>query len=185
MKRAPTIRVSKLDAARRQLDTAIELWFADGDEVSIHTLVAAAHQVIHDINRKKGGKELLFDSAKIKDEHRSEFVSLIKRDMNFFKHADQDAEQIIEFVPLTSILFMMFSIVGLEHLGERLNDTENDLILWLTFHHPNWMTESYRKFVAERIPVDQLDEIRSLSKSDFHQGLLRLRAKAKYEGRRL
>ena len=46
------IRVSKLDAARRQLDCAIELWFAGKDEVSIHTLAAAAHQIISDINKK-------------------------------------------------------------------------------------------------------------------------------------
>ena len=59
MAKVPMIRVSKLDAARRQPDAAIKLWFADGDEVSVHTLAAAAHQTIHDINQKKGGGELL------------------------------------------------------------------------------------------------------------------------------
>ena len=55
---AEGIRVSKLDAARRQLDCAIELWFADKDAVSTHGLAAAAHQIIHDTNRKKGGPDL-------------------------------------------------------------------------------------------------------------------------------
>ena len=35
------LHVTKLDAARRQLETAITLWFHDGDPVSIHTLAAA------------------------------------------------------------------------------------------------------------------------------------------------
>ena len=33
-----SLKVSKIDAATRQLDTAIELWFSGGDAVSIHTL---------------------------------------------------------------------------------------------------------------------------------------------------
>ena len=40
MGKAPAVRVSKLNAARRQLDCAIEMWFADKDEVAIHTLAA-------------------------------------------------------------------------------------------------------------------------------------------------
>jgi len=36
------VRLSKFEAARRQLETAIKLYFADGDEVSIHALAAAA-----------------------------------------------------------------------------------------------------------------------------------------------
>jgi transcriptional regulator with XRE-family HTH domain len=44
------LKVSKLDAARRQLECAIELWFLEKDEVSVHTLAGAAYQIIHDIN---------------------------------------------------------------------------------------------------------------------------------------
>jgi hypothetical protein len=54
MSEAQAIRVSKLDAARRQLDGAIQLWFSNGDPVAIHALVCAAHQIIQDINEKKG-----------------------------------------------------------------------------------------------------------------------------------
>jgi hypothetical protein len=32
------VRVTKLDAAKKQLETAIMLYFHDGDPVSIHTL---------------------------------------------------------------------------------------------------------------------------------------------------
>lgn len=34
------LRLGKLEAARRQLETAIRLYFEHGDEVSIHTLAA-------------------------------------------------------------------------------------------------------------------------------------------------
>ena len=38
MTRSGAIKVSKMDAAKRQLDTAIALWFAEKDPVSIHAL---------------------------------------------------------------------------------------------------------------------------------------------------
>ena len=176
------IRVSKLDAARRQLDCAIELWFTDKDDVSIHTLAAAAHQIIHDINKKKGGQELLFDSIVIKDEYRSEFVAFVKKNLSFFKHADKDAKGITEFVPMGSILFMFFSAVGLQQLDESLNDVEAIFVLWLAVHHPNWIREAYRKKIEQTAPVQHLKEIRGLSKQEFFTGCLRARAELRAKG---
>ena len=182
MNESQRIRVSKLGAARRQLDCAIELWFADKDDVSIHTLAAAAHQIIYDINKKKGGGELIFDSIVIKDERRSEFVALIKRDMNFFKHADQDPEGITEFVPLGSILFMLFSAAGLQQLGESLNDVEDTFVLWLALHHPDWINEAYRKTLEQTFPAQHLKGIQELSKKEFFKGFLRARAELRAKG---
>ena len=96
--------------------------------------------------------------------------------MNFFKHADQDPEGITEFVPMGSIMFMLFSVVGLEQLGESLNDAESIFVYWLAFHHPNWITEVYRKELEQKIPVQYLDEIRGLSKHEFFETFLRARA---------
>ena len=73
-----TIVVTKIEAARRQLRSAIELWFADADPVSIHTLSAASYQIIHDLNRKNNGSDLLLDTIVIKDEYRREFVNEIR-----------------------------------------------------------------------------------------------------------
>jgi hypothetical protein len=54
-----TFTVSKLDAARRQLETAVRLYFCEGDPVSMHTLTSAAYQVLSDINRAQGGRPML------------------------------------------------------------------------------------------------------------------------------
>src|ERR1700730_15650904 len=102
------LRISKIEAARRQLDSAIELWFLDKDEVSVHTLAAAAYQLVHDLKEHKGlARELLYDSAMIKDEYRKQWIKVIKKPMNFFKHADNDPEEALEFSPLGSIGFIM------------------------------------------------------------------------------
>ena len=183
MAMAPTIRISKLDAARRQLDVAIELWFAEGDEVSVHTLAAAAYQIIHDINKKKGGRELYYDSIMIKDEYRAEFIAFVKKDINFFKHADKDPEGITEFVPMGSIGFMVFSAAGLQQLGESLNDVETIFLLWLAIHHPNWIGDVFRKKLEDSIPVEHLERIRGYGKKELFQGLLRARIDLRAIGR--
>lgn len=48
-----TLHISKLDSARRQLETAVRLFFVDGDPVSVHTLAAAAGEVLADLARQE------------------------------------------------------------------------------------------------------------------------------------
>ena len=47
-----TIRLNKIDAARRQLKVAIRLLFDDEDPVAVHTLVGAASVIITDLVEK-------------------------------------------------------------------------------------------------------------------------------------
>jgi hypothetical protein len=48
------MKVKKLDAARHQLRTAIELWFCDGDPISIPTLAFASYEIIHVASKTRG-----------------------------------------------------------------------------------------------------------------------------------
>src|SRR5262245_44793158 len=48
-----TVHLTKIAAAKRQLDTAIRLYFAHDDELSIHTLVAAAFRILRDLIDKR------------------------------------------------------------------------------------------------------------------------------------
>ncbi len=40
------VRLTKLEAARRQVESAIWLWFVGDDHVSVHALTAAAHRLL-------------------------------------------------------------------------------------------------------------------------------------------
>jgi hypothetical protein len=99
------IFISKLDAAKRQLETATQFFFRKGDPVSIHTLTGAAFEILEDICLKRGIKsahKLLLES--IRDDKRDEVSQRLASAKNFFKHADKDPDGIEEFNPeLTSI----------------------------------------------------------------------------------
>ncbi|MDP1771626.1 MAG: hypothetical protein Q8L15_05025 [Methylobacter sp.] len=96
------LTISKLDAAKRQLETVIRLYFAYGDPVAIHTLTSAAYNVIRDINKKRGGSPLIAKDGfldYIKEGHEKEVRDLINAAENFFKHADRDYDSTIDFNP--------------------------------------------------------------------------------------
>jgi hypothetical protein len=82
------MNITKLDAAKRQLATAIQLYFENCDPVSVHTLVMAAGEIIDRLCESKGSltiREQFF--AMIKPERRKEFGRRLNEARNFFKHA--------------------------------------------------------------------------------------------------
>jgi len=145
----PPITLTKLDAARRQLRTALDLWFADGDPVSIHTLAFAAYEIIHVISKKHRPRGLIFDSDVIKDEYRAEWNILMKAASNFFKHANRDADKTFEFHPSLSDLFIMFSLQGLSYCGDEMNEAYSAFMYWIGLHHPNFFVKEMREQSCE------------------------------------
>jgi hypothetical protein len=113
-----TIRVSKLDAACRQLRTAITLWFSGGDPVAVHALAFAAYEVLHALSKKRDPNRpaLLFDCDHVKDEYRGEFNKLVKRHAHFFKHANRDGDSVIEFDPAINGWFILYAITARQTL---------------------------------------------------------------------
>jgi hypothetical protein len=55
------IWVGKLEAARRQIETAIWLRFNGGDPVSVHTLCCAGYGLVEGLNEFVGGEMMLKD----------------------------------------------------------------------------------------------------------------------------
>lgn len=104
------LKISKLDAAKRQLETVIRLYFADGDPVSIHTLTAAAYNVIRDVTAKRGTTRMLVKDQLleyVKPESKKLFLGKINEAENFFKHADRDSETTLDFNPDMSEMLMV------------------------------------------------------------------------------
>jgi len=104
----PILKISKLDAARRQLETAVRLYFAEGDPVSTHTLTSAAYQLLSDINRALGGPPMLKEHVPtwVRPDAQEEAKRRLNEAENFFKHADRDHADILDFSPGPSELLL-------------------------------------------------------------------------------
>jgi hypothetical protein len=167
------IKVAKIDAAQRQLQTAIRLWFNDGDAVSIHTLAFAAYEVIHVISKKQkpDRRDLLFDSLIVKDEYRADWNKSIKEHANFFKHAKNDFDASIDFAPVISVLFMMSAITGIGILGRPHTAEETALTFWLFIHEPDWIKPAFRQRFADRVPVEDFAHVKTVEKTEFLEAM--------------
>jgi hypothetical protein len=91
--------IAKLDAGKRNLAAAIKLFFERGDVVAVHTLAAAAQEVMRDIAtaRKLPHTSILHDNPLVPEESRNDWHRAINAPRNFSKHADKDPDGTIEF----------------------------------------------------------------------------------------
>ena len=96
------LKISKIDAVRRQLETAIRLYFSSGDPVAIHTLTAAAYNIMRDLSRQRDGAPLLVKD-KLLEHVKPEAVKMLRNKLNeaenFFKHANRDHDNSLDFNP--------------------------------------------------------------------------------------
>ena len=111
--------ISKFDAARRQLETAVRLYFSHGDPVSIHTLASAALQILTDLSQNLGTKPETLRGVLmqyIRKEHLDEIERKLAESENFFKHADRDPAKTLEFAVGQSEIVLLDAIAIYAHL---------------------------------------------------------------------
>jgi hypothetical protein len=157
------ITITKFDAMRRQLRTGITLWFHDDDPVAVHTLVFAAHELLHHEYRKRGFSDLLLDSKRIKPEFRQQWSVEIKKAANFFKHARYDIASTFDFVPFINDLYIMYSVVALKKMGFRLILEEEAFVQWVWINRPDLVNED----AYNGVPMDAIENLRGIPKAAF------------------
>jgi hypothetical protein len=180
-----SIRISKLDAARRQLASAIRLWFHNDDVVTIHALAWAAYQLIEDINRHKGNNDatlVAFLRQSVPPELVETTMQFWRKSMTFFKHANRDPHDILEFDPAHTELVFMLAFNGLKELGERMGDIERAFMLWQRFHVPSMYLDG-KSPVEQGWPVELVQRLKSLSKEQFLETCLLYIAQLRSQGK--
>lgn len=156
------MNISKLQAAQRQMDCAIGLYFAERDEVSIHTLVGAAYLVLSDLS-KAAKKDSPVDQY-VKPEHREKFEGAIRASQNFFKHADRGSEAaLLDFNPHETELLLFINVETFRQLSGGITDS---MSVFLTYSAATWGEAAF-----EAVPGNVLAEIAEIAadtpKPDF------------------
>jgi hypothetical protein len=114
------MEITKIDAAKAQLATAIRLYFDDKDPISIHTLTMAAGEIIDKICTSKGLVSMrsgLLDN--IIPARRQEVGDAMNRARNFFKHASpaNPDETLRDFSDDVNLFAIIFAAESLRSLG--------------------------------------------------------------------
>lgn len=166
-----SIKISKFDAAKRQLETAIRLFFNDIDPISIHTLAFAAYGILSNLNKHQKGTALLFDgtifeNTQIKEQDKSEFSKKINEAKNYFKHADRDPETIISFFPITNELIIYEACTVYEKLTGEKVPIFITFQAWFYVIHPNLTKGLEDKYIKA------IDAMSNISKVEFYKNML-------------
>ncbi len=140
----PILRLTKADAAKRQLETAIQLWFHDGEPTSIHALAAAAHQILDDLGKIRGDRTMFRSAAYVRPEFRKEFIKRLTDSENFLKHADRDPESILELKPGITPFMIMDAVQTYEAQAGEVSPIMKTFRLWMLIQHPQAIRDEFR-----------------------------------------
>jgi hypothetical protein len=113
----PTL--SKPQVAVRTLAGAVRLFFEDRDEVVTHTVVGAAQGLLRDLAkaRKLEITSILHDHPALRQELKRDWFALLNGPRNFFKHADSDADELLEFDGVYNDIFLLDAVSNYAQLG--------------------------------------------------------------------
>jgi hypothetical protein len=142
--------ITKLDATRRQLETAIVLWFHDADPVSVHTLVMAAHGILRGINKKRGGQPMLGDpNPRIKKGYEKMVADLFVKSSNFFKHGHKDPLETDYFAPQSNQVMMLDAYNAYESQAQEKRPLMAVFTLYMAFHVPRLFYTDFLQYVQQ------------------------------------
>lgn len=158
----PELKMTKLDAARRQLKTAVRLYFNDEDAVSIHTLVCASHEILATLKSIKGDFPMIMSDNLINEPYKKEFRRIMSAPKNFFKHADKDSDSTIDFNPKINEYFLLDACEAYELLtGEK----EPYFIIyraWFNAKYPEIMNLPHHREMKKRFGDNKLQFFASM-----------------------
>jgi hypothetical protein len=161
------IVTSKPYVAAAQLETAIRLWFADGDPVSIHTLAAASHDCFHALS-KMAGRPSLF---KVWLKTQSKAAQRRATDaQNFFKHGYRDLSKRCSFMPFYAELLMFDAAVCYEHLAGGMTPIMETFTLRFSISNPRFLNVDVGALLESK--GLEIDEIAPLGRAEFLQKIL-------------
>jgi hypothetical protein len=166
------LRVTKIDAARRQLETAITLWFHEADPVSIHTLACASFQLIYDINAQVGNSQMFPDrvAAELGPTRREHWHKFIREAQNFFKHARRDAPQTFAFNTDQTVIFIFECCQKYYEIAHEDLPLMKLFTFYLRLNDPAIF--GYEDPQQDVIDKPSIQRLKSLSKREFFNHVL-------------
>jgi hypothetical protein len=158
------VLISRMDAARGQLESAILLWFLEKDLASIHTLTVSAQELFHHTGKPHGKPSRLV--SLIKSQSKA-FQREAREAQNFFKHPQKYDH--LPYPPLAAELFMIDAMSVYEDLGNHLTPLMKLFALRFALSYPDTLPFDLRA----KLPVGvRVDDLAKLGRADFLKKVL-------------
>lgn len=162
--------ITKIEAAEKEIDTAIKLFFENIDHISAYVLAAEALEVTNDLCKKDEDEIYRSELARlgcpqkvrlsfryemqlhIKPEYLKDAFKSIRKDQNFLKHADRDHDRSIQEISIEKLIFLIFwAVQNFRLLENRITIAMSIFLLWFA--------ASNQKYLSSNADSDFLDSI--------------------------
>jgi len=168
-----TVTISKLEAATKQLDTAIILFFTGGNAISIHTLAASAANIFADVaeHRQSGNSW----RAKIRDDSGlsiKDLKNILHKEWNFFKHADRDPDATLQFNELITEDLIFIAVLDCGDLQPTTCPMQVFQI-WYIATHPEHFPDSEQIFYNAKKILPEITQLNRIEKIRRGEDLLK------------
>ncbi|MFA7003625.1 MAG: hypothetical protein WC429_06260 [Verrucomicrobiia bacterium] len=161
------ILISKLDAARRQIETASKLFFSNSDFVSIHTLSYAAFTITKNLcdmtNNRASFTKWVHEH--IDSSQHQQLFSAINAAGNFFKHADKDPDHIFEYIPDQFDILLILAVRQYEAITRELTLPMSVFKAWFLLKNPSWQPDEK---LRNQILITKPD-LDAMTKQEFYE----------------
>jgi hypothetical protein len=163
--------ITRLDAVRDQLNSAIRLYFLWDDLVSAVTLAGAAERVLSDLQPADGIFDIDARSIRsvinlyIKPGHQKQAAISFRADYDFFRHADRQPKDDYELAEnrVDSLLFI--SVCSFEFLCKTTTQEMRIFLWWFMIKNPHILKKEHER--SQRA-MELGEQTRGLSKRDFY-----------------
>ena len=151
--------ITKVEAADRQLNQAIRLFFRCGDMLAVHTLTGAAFQLFADLGRVRGIVSRYRSEELIRPERMAEWISALNETQNFLKHADKDPGGVLKFVEEGTMLFLYEAVELATRVNTNTAQERTAFRLWFVASFPEMIEPGLlaRLRAANTANIDQTD----------------------------
>jgi hypothetical protein len=149
--------ITKREAARREINSAIRMYFSGEDALSIHALAAGAMQLLQDLGKKQGknlGIEL--GMQYIYEDRRAEMRAIMRKPQNFVKHSDRPGQEneVLDFRPAALEQFLVIAATSYNELTGQDTPETRTFITWATLRSPSLLMPSEHRVLAEYIQAN-------------------------------
>jgi len=146
--KAAKLQVTKLQIAQREIDTCADLYFSNGDPVSTHLLISAAHEILGVFDKRYLKTGMFFDQAEqhVKPEMLEEYRSLMKTPSTGSKHGAKDLNAMVELPWHLNEMLMFSAIEKYQELTKRPTPKMLLLRIWIAVHLRLFTAEGEQMF---------------------------------------
>lgn len=154
------VTITRQQAARQEIETAIELLFDDGSPVAIEVLTWAAVEMMRGIAEHRGIETFQAKmEISVVPKHLREWRQIMKGHYNYFKHGDRDPERVADEFRPEAVTFSLFGACNdYQALFGKTTLAMYFYVAWFLGRHPDTLMSEARELpskIAEHLDHPQ------------------------------